>query len=199
LPARWQVGQRRERLLVAGRRVPAVDLVEVDVVDVEATQAVLEGRDQPAAGAATGVAVLAHRQAGLGGEHDVVPPPGEGLAEHLLGLAGAVDVGGVDQVDAGVEGRADEGVGVGLGGAADLAEVHGAESERTDVDAGAAERAVLHGNSSRGRRRAAPCRRPLCHSGDAERCSATLRNNVPLVEGGVRARRTDRSGPTPSG
>ncbi len=40
----------------------------------------------------------------LGGQHDVVAPPGDGLADDLLRLSGRADVGGVDEVDAGVEG-----------------------------------------------------------------------------------------------
>ena len=104
-----QVGQRRQGLLVAGARVPAVHLVEVDVVDTEAAQAVVEGGDQPAAGAALVVALVAHRHERLGGEHDVVAPSGDGGADHLLGLAAAVHVGRIDQVDPGVEGGVDDG------------------------------------------------------------------------------------------
>jgi hypothetical protein len=39
----------------------------------------------------------------FGGEHDVVSPPFQRLADDLLGLALAVPVGGVDEVDAEVE------------------------------------------------------------------------------------------------
>jgi hypothetical protein len=47
--------------------------------------------------------LLAHREVDLAGEHHVIAlPAGEGLADDLLRLAGGVDVGGVDEVDAGV-------------------------------------------------------------------------------------------------
>jgi transcriptional regulator with XRE-family HTH domain len=49
------------------------------------------------------VEVVVHRHERLGGEHDVVTPPGEGLADDDLGLAGGVDICGVDERDAGVE------------------------------------------------------------------------------------------------
>jgi hypothetical protein len=126
-----------------------VDLVEVDVVDAEAAQALVEGGDQPAPRAAPPVAVVAHRQAGLGRQHDVVTAAGEGPADHLLGLAGAVRVGGVDEVDPRREGGVDEGGGLVLGGAPDRAEVHRAEREGADLHTGAAQGAVLHGWSPR--------------------------------------------------
>ncbi len=145
LPRALQVGQGRERLLVAGRRVPTVDLVEVDVVDAEAAQAVVERGEKPAARAAPVVAPVAHRQARLGGEHDVVAAAGDGLADHLLGLAAVVRVGGVDEVDPGLKGCIDDGGDLVLGGTSDLlAEVHRAEHERADLNAGAAQGAVVH-------------------------------------------------------
>lgn len=67
-----QVGQGRQGLLVAGARVPAVDLVEVDVVDAEAAQAVVQRGDQPAARTAPVVALVTHRHGRLRGQHDVV-------------------------------------------------------------------------------------------------------------------------------
>jgi hypothetical protein len=45
----------------------------------------------------------------LGGEDDVVAPAaGQRLADDLLGLALGVDVGGVDEVDPGVQGPVDD-------------------------------------------------------------------------------------------
>jgi hypothetical protein len=69
----------------------------------------------------------------------------------------SVGVGGVDQVDAGIQDGVDDRGDVVLSGAADGTEVHRAERESADLDAGAAERAVLHGNSSKGRYHETEC------------------------------------------
>ena len=45
-----------------------------------------------------------HRRQHLGGDEGLVPPAGDGLADGPLGAAEAVDLGGVDQVDAQVQG-----------------------------------------------------------------------------------------------
>ena len=78
--------------------------------------------------------IVAHRVADLGGQHDAVAPAGERLADDVLGHAEVVDVGGVDEVDAGVERDVDHptaGVAVGV---APAAEHHRAERERADLD-----------------------------------------------------------------
>jgi hypothetical protein len=124
-----EVGERAERLLDVGVRGRAVDLVEVDPVGAEPAQRVLDGLDDPAPGAAAPVRVIAHRHEELGGEHDVVAATLEGLADDLLGLAGRVDVGGVDEVDAGVKGRVDDADRVLVVGVAPGAEHHRAEAE----------------------------------------------------------------------
>src|SRR5689334_19880524 len=107
-----------------------MDLVEIDVIDAEPTQAVVEFGDQPATRTAAMVALVPHRHGRFGGEYQVVAATGDGLADHLLGLALAVHVGRVDQVDPGLEGSVDNGGRLVLGGAPDLAEVHRAEYER---------------------------------------------------------------------
>ena len=83
--------------------VEAVDLVEVDPVGAEAAQAGFALLDDPAARVAELVRAVAHRAVHLGREHDLVAAAFERLADDLLGLAARVDVGGVDEVDAGVE------------------------------------------------------------------------------------------------
>ena len=71
------------------------------------------------------------------------------LAEDRLALAARVHVGGIEKVDAGVERAVDEGVGLVLADLADAVEAgpegHRAEAEFGDFEAGAAERAVVHG------------------------------------------------------
>ena len=105
-----EVGQRAERLVVVGPRVPAVDLVEVDPVGLQALQRGLDLAHDPAPRVAGLVRVVAHRAVELGGEDDVVAPVvgGQRLADDLLGLAARVDVGGVDEVDARVERPVDD-------------------------------------------------------------------------------------------
>src|SRR3954471_18885248 len=113
MPWRCAVGSTsssmsRVRIEYIGVRRRAVDLVEVDVVGAEPPQRVLDRVDDPASGAAALVGVLAHRHEELRREHDVVTAALEGLPDDLLGLAGRVDVGGVDEVDALVEGAVDD-------------------------------------------------------------------------------------------
>jgi hypothetical protein len=119
-------------------------LVEVDVVDAEAAKAVVQGGDHPAPGGALMVAFLAHRRVELRRQHDVVAAAGDGPSHHLLRLAVAVAVGGVNQVDAGLEGAVDDRGRLLLGRLADGTEVHRAERETADRDAGASECAVFH-------------------------------------------------------
>ena len=99
--------QRLERLLDRRVVVPAVDLVQVDVVGAEPAQAGVDlGHDrlarQPGA-----VRARAHPAVDLGGDHDFVAPRevGQRTADDLLAGAVRVDVGGVEEVDAQVERR----------------------------------------------------------------------------------------------
>ena len=142
-----EVGQRAERLVDVDLRPRAVHLVEVDVVDLQAAQRVLDLADDPAARAARLVGVLVvHVAVELGGQEDVVAAALAGLqrlADDLLGLAAGVDVGGVDDVDAGVEGAVDDRDRLVVVGVAPRAEHHRAEGQRADLDAGPAEGAVV--------------------------------------------------------
>jgi hypothetical protein len=114
-----------------------VDLVEVDPVGPEPAQRVLDLADDPATRVAALVGIVAHVAVNLRREHDVVAPPaGESLADDLLRLAARVDVGGVDEVDAGVERAVDDPDRVVVIRVAPAAEHHRAQAERTDLDAG---------------------------------------------------------------
>jgi hypothetical protein len=128
-----EVGERAEGLVEVDGRVPAVDLVEVEVVGAEAAQRVLDRDHDPAAGAAAVVRVVVEGHEELRREHDVVAASGEGLADDDLGLALGVDVGGVDEVDPGVQRPVDglDAFVVVLG--APLAEHHGAEAQLADT------------------------------------------------------------------
>ena len=128
-------------------------------------EAGFDGVHDVAAGGADVVAAGAGAAVDLGGDDDVFAGDVEvleGLAEGGFGLALGVDVGGVDEVDAGFDGGLDEGVGAGLvdvadglpdaavfgeGGGVVAGEGHGAETDVRDEQAGVAEGLVLHGMS----------------------------------------------------
>jgi len=128
-----------------------VDLIQVDVVGLQAAQAVLAGRDDVvrrevlAAVADPGGAA---RGAGdLGGQHQAFAcarTAGEPVAEDALGGAVGlgtcghrIHLGRVDEVDAAFERAVEDGKG---GGLVDLfAEGHGAQADRGDVQVAAAQ------------------------------------------------------------
>ena len=101
-------------------------------------------RDDPASGVSALVGIprgagrrfhrTLHRNVDLRGEHHVVAPTaGEGFADDDLRFALRVGVGGVDEVDAGIEGgvdRRDRGVVVEF---APTAEHHRPETQRADL------------------------------------------------------------------
>ena len=120
-----EVLQHPELLLGRDVRVDAVELEQVDGLDVQPAQAHLEALAQvrgasdrvPLVGAGAG-------QPGLGGDGHVLVPvvPATGvqrLADEVLGDERAVAVGGVDEVDAEVDGAAQHAAGlVRVGGVA---------------------------------------------------------------------------------
>ena len=77
-----------------------MDLVEIDVIGAEPVQARLEragyARRRRTAG-----------QAELGGDLDLRPARAQGPADEVLGLAVAVGLGGIEEGDAGIDGRID--------------------------------------------------------------------------------------------
>ena len=79
---------------------------------------------------------LARAESDLGGDRHILAARAQRLAEHLLGLAAGVAVGGVEKIDARVERLADHlirqlGADLGHGGKRSFAgaEGHGAESQ----------------------------------------------------------------------
>jgi hypothetical protein len=124
-----EVGECAERLVDVGVEVGAVHLVEVDPVGPETPQRVLDRPDDPAPRASAPIRVVAHRHEELRGQDDVVAAAFERLADDLLGFAGGVDVGGVEEVDSGVERPVDDADRVVVVGVAPGAEHHRAEAE----------------------------------------------------------------------
>jgi len=96
------------------------------------------------AGGAALVDALAHPVPELGGEHDVVAATLERPPDDLLRLAEGVDVGGVDQVDAGVDRLVDDADALVVIGVAPGAEHHRAQRQVADLQTGGAPVAVLH-------------------------------------------------------
>jgi hypothetical protein len=95
------------------------------------------------------------RRTYLARQDDLVAMAGNGLSYELLRLAMGIGVGGVDQVDAGIQRRVHDVGAFLLVGIAVGAEHHGSEGVGADADAGSSERAVLHvlASVSRGWRR----------------------------------------------
>ena len=140
-----EVAERAQRLIDVTAGLRPVDLVEVDPVGVEPAQALLALADDPSARVAARVRVFAHRRVELGGEHDVVAPAaGQRLADDAFGLTRRVDVGGIDEVDAGVEGGVDDRHAVVLVLVAPGPEHHRPEAQRADGHSGSSQRSVLH-------------------------------------------------------
>ena len=81
-------------------------------------------------------------------EHDLLAPAAalrEPAADDLLGLAAAVAVGGVEEVDPALEGAVHDREAVGL--ARLRPEVHRAEAQRAHEQASTSEMAVVHGGT----------------------------------------------------
>ena len=126
-----------------------MDLVKVDVVRLQASQAGLASLDDVAAAVAEGVRfVVVHPVVDLRAEEDAVPAPValEGLADKLLALSPRVHVGGVQHVHPGVERPVDHPAAVLQAGL--VAKHHAAEGDRGNPDAGAAEKDGIHGTRS---------------------------------------------------
>ena len=132
-----QVVQRAQRLVDRRVGAGAVDLVKVDVVGLQAAQAGFALFDDVAAAVAVRVGVIVvHHAVDLGRQHHLLALAValEGLAGDFLAAPAAVDVGRIQEVDAGVERAVDDGIGV--GGFCSAAEHHAAQAERTHLDRG---------------------------------------------------------------
>ncbi len=82
-----EVAQSAEGVVEVSAGLGPVHLVEVDPVGPQAEQAVLDLADDPSAGVAPMVGVVAHGCVELRREHHLVPQaPGERLADDFLGL-----------------------------------------------------------------------------------------------------------------
>src|SRR5919198_1291189 len=119
-------------------------LVKVDVVGLKATQRIFDGSREPASRTAALIGIVAHRPEYLGGDHDVISAAFQRLADDLLGLALAVPVGGVDEVDAEIECLVDDPRALAVIGVGHLSEHHRAKTVRADHDPSPAQWAIAH-------------------------------------------------------
>ena len=139
--------ERAERLLERHVGVGPVHLVQVDAVGAQPAQAVGDRFAHPSPRAAAVLRIVVHRVAELGRQHDSVAAAGEELAEHVLRHAEVVDVGGVDERDAGVERHVEHLPALVAVGVAPRAEHHRSQPERADFDARRTQPTNLHPGS----------------------------------------------------
>ena len=118
----------------------------------EAAQTGFAGADEVIARGAEIVGAVAHGEGGFGGDEHAIAFAGDGFAEDFFGDAVGINVGGVEEIDAGVEADVDEAGGFGDVAAAPgfeefvaAAKGAGAEAENGDLQAGVAELSEFHG------------------------------------------------------
>src|SRR5262249_17035045 len=144
--------EQLERLpVLVPRRVPVdvMHLVEIDVVGLEAAQALVAGPPDVQGRQAIVVRSLAHAAVDLGRQDDALAtstalrqPAADDLLGDALARLPAVDVGRVEEVDAELEGPVHDGAAVGFAG--EWTEVHRAQAETAHLHTGTPEPDVLH-------------------------------------------------------
>ena len=136
-----------------GVPVPAVQDVHVDVVKLQALEAVVYLAHYSLAGGAGAVRAGAHFLVDLGLDDQLVAvglPALEGVAEYLLAGADGIHVRGVKPVEAEVERVLDHLVGLvladepGTSPAVEVAEAHASDADAGDVEPAPAELLVFH-------------------------------------------------------
>jgi hypothetical protein len=121
-----------------------VHLVQIDVVRVEAAQAVLDRLMHPLLRSPPLVRELAHSIPELGSEHHFVAPTLQSLADDLLGFTLRVDICRVDEVDAAVESMVDHPDACSMVLVTPGSEHHRTKTVFRDLETGTTERAKFH-------------------------------------------------------
>jgi hypothetical protein len=151
-----QLAEGTEGLLDGCVGVDAVLVVEVDDVDAQPLERAVDGLAdvlRTAVVAAGAHAVVVELVAELGGQHDLVAALGQHAGEQPLVGQGAVDVGGVEEGDAQVEGAVQRGGRLGVvEGAVPGAHAHAAQALGGDGEALCSECAGVHDPILRRRR-----------------------------------------------
>src|SRR6185437_3360909 len=149
LALRNELGHGADGVLDRHGRVDAMLVVEIDDIDAEPLQARVAGLDNVVRTAVDPLAGGGLDLAEFGGEHDAVAAALEGAAQHLLVMAPAIHVRGIEEIDAAVDGVLDDGdAGLVVGLAVNARERHTAEPDRRDLRAALAEPAMLHDSST---------------------------------------------------
>ena len=131
-------------------RVDTVLVEQVDALDAESLQRAVDGLAdvvRPAVEAATFSGLWVEAPPELGGDDDLVADRTECFTDECLVGERAVDLGGVEERDAEVDGGADQAdhrVRV-VDGSVVGAHAHAAETERGDLQSSTSERSSLHG------------------------------------------------------
>jgi hypothetical protein len=125
-----------------------VHVVEVDVVDAEALERGVTGGPDVVRGVVDRADAVDAPDAELGGQHHLVAAVLDGPADELLVVPAAVHVGGVEEVDAEVEGAVDDRDGLLLVAlAVELGHAHAAEPESRHLRPVLAQSALVHFSS----------------------------------------------------
>ena len=132
-----------------------MDLIEVDVVRIQPLETFFDRGHDVSAREADGIGARAHPSPDLGRDHHVLARDAELLeaaAEEPLGLALGVDIGGIEEIDAAVDRRAQQPGHLALVELPDErpetalpAKGHGADADLRDQQAGAPEHSIFHG------------------------------------------------------
>ncbi len=104
-----QIVERTHRFFDRRLVVFAMDVEQIDVIGVQALQAGIDGTHDVFARCTACVDIAAIERIGeLGGEHPAFALRGDAAAHHALGFAFAVDIRGIDRIDALLVGLIDD-------------------------------------------------------------------------------------------
>src|SRR5882672_8493651 len=172
-----QAVERAQYFLDGGEGVESVKMVDVDVIGAQTAQTGFAGLDQVMSRRAQVIRPFPHPKCGFRGNQNLVAAPRNRFAQNFLREAFRVNVGGVKQVDAGLETDRDEAGGFGHVAGAPAAEKlrtstkrAGAKTEGGNFQSRTAKLSKFHSAVDAARREAmrklrrAPFKRAFCHS-----------------------------------
>ena len=138
-PRANEIIQGAQRLVDRDLRVGAMELVEINIVGLKALQGgvtLLDDMTSIIAGRQD--IIFVHTAVDLGRQHNPMAfaVALQRLADHCFAAAARIDVGGIEEVDAGLNGAVHDVETLGL--RRGMTEVHAAQAELADHDAGAA-------------------------------------------------------------
>src|SRR6185312_13697286 len=146
-----EIRQCAQRFFERSQLVELVKLIEIDVISPKALQAGLDFLHDVQTRGADLIRARAHPAKDLGGEDDILPFVSERLARQGFGFTGRINVRGIDEIDARVEGVSDKRINVVLLKSADgfedtalAAKRHRAEADPRDEHTRVAELGILH-------------------------------------------------------